>query len=159
MKEHTLEVLFRRACAWADGVLNIAFQGGEPTLAGKDFFRKVLALEKMYRRPNLIINKSIQTNGYALDEEWAQIFRDGNFLVGVSVDGIQETHDAYRLDAAGNPTFARIEKNLEMLRKFGVEYNVLCVVNRDVAASAEQVVKGLAKHQYMQFIPCLDGFE
>lgn len=158
MTVETLETVIRRAVICADGVLNLAFQGGEPTLAGKEYFRALLKLEKKYNGRGLRIQNSIQTNGLVLDEEWIDIFRDGRFLVGVSVDGIQTIHDRYRVDAAGRPTWDRIRENLEKLKAAGIEYNVLCVVNGTVARAPEEVFRGLEQHIYMQFIPCLDGF-
>ena len=160
MQEKTLETLVRRAFAFGDGVLQFMFQGGEPTLAGKDFFRRFLALEKTYAlsRPVRVIN-GIQTNGYGLDPEWCDIFREGDFLVGVSLDGTRETHDACRLSQKGSPTYDRVLENIALLRKNRIEYNILCVVNAYVAAQPRKVFESLKEHRYLQFIPCLDGFD
>lgn len=158
MTADTLETLIRRAVICADGVLNLAFQGGEPTLAGKEYFRTLLKLEKKYSNRGLKIQNSIQTNGLVLDGEWIDIFREGRFLVGVSVDGTETIHDRYRIDASGRPTWERVRENIGKLKAAGVDYNVLCVVNGTVARAPEEVFRGLEQHTYMQFIPCLDGF-
>ena len=159
MSETTLQNLVRRAFAYAEGQVSFLFQGGEPTLAGKDFFRRFLALERQYNTQHLPVQNSIQTNGYAIDKEWCSIFREGRFLVGVSVDGTSALHDACRLDAAGRPTYARIAKNIELLKAERIEYNILCVVNQPIASAPAEVFKALAPHRFLQFIPCLDGFD
>ncbi len=159
MSKETLQTLVRRAFAYADGPLSFAFQGGEPTLAGKDFFRFFLSLLRQYNHRRLPVSLGIQTNGWEIDEEWCAIFREGNFLVGVSLDGMKELHDAYRRTAAGDPTWDRILQNTALLRKQGVEYNVLCVVNQQIASRPRQVFHALMEHRYLQFIPCLDSFD
>lgn len=155
----TLEALMRRAFAYADGQLHLTFQGGEPTLAGKDFFRRVLALEREYGRAGLQVSNAIQTNGYTLDAEWMEIFEAGQFLVGVSVDGTQALHDACRRDAQGGPTYGRVMEGIHLLRERQVMYNILCVVNQAIASQPRAVFQSLQKHRYLQFIPCLDGFD
>ena len=108
MSVDTLETLVRRAFLYAEGQLSFMFQGGEPTVAGKAFFRHFLKLEAEYKdRPVRVLN-AIQTNGYALDEEWCEIFKEGSFLVGVSLDGTREIHDTYRKTADKSPTYDRI---------------------------------------------------
>ena len=105
-------------------IIAFAWHGGEPLLAGKDFFRKAVALQQRYAGGKSVEN-SIQTNGLLIDDEWCQIFRDNNFLVGVSIDGPESIHDAHRVDAGGNPTFARVMKGIERLYRNRVEYNTL----------------------------------
>ena len=159
MSETTLENLVRKAFTYADGEISFAFQGGEPTLAGIPFYRKFLALEKRYNTRNLNVHNAIQTNGWGIDSDWIQLFLDGNFLVGVSVDGTQELHDRCRIDANGGKTYARVLENIGLLRENGVQYNILCVVNRQIAEHAGEVFESLKEHRYLQFIPCLDGFD
>ena len=159
MSEGTLETLVRRAFAYADGAVTFLFQGGEPTLAGKDFYRRFLELQRRFNARGIPVQNSLQTNGYALDEEWCALFREGRFLIGVSVDGTRALHDECRVDAAGNPTHERVQENLALLRREGVEYNVLCVVDERVARQGEAVFRALAPHGFVQFIPCLDGFD
>ena len=158
MSVDTLETLVRRAFLYAESQLSFMFQGGEPTVAGKAFFRHFLKLEAEYKdRPVRVLN-AIQTNGYALDEEWCEIFKEGSFLVGVSLDGTREIHDTYRKTADKSPTYDRIVKNIRLLEKAGVDYNILCVVNELIAARPKEVFHALAPHKWLQFIACIDPF-
>ena len=93
MSVETLEEIIKKAIDYTDGELTIAYQGGEPSLSGLDFFRKAVEFEKKYNNKKLIINNSFQTNGIGLNEDWADFFRDNSFLVGVSLDGVKETHN------------------------------------------------------------------
>lgn len=158
MEKETMEKLVRRAFLYAQGDLSFTFQGGEPTLAGKDFFRHFLSLIQKYRRPEIRIHAAIQTNGLALDAEWANIFREGGFLVGVSLDGTQAFHDQNRMAPGNIPTYQKIVENMALLRRAQVEYNILCVVTHDLARQGREVLEALKSHRYLQFIPCLDGF-
>ena len=157
MAYRTLENLIRRAMLRADGELNLIFQGGEPTLAGKDFYRQLLLLEKKYRRTDVTIRHAIQTNGLALDEAWCTIFREGGFLVGVSLDGTAALHDLNRRDRAGRLTAERVLESIALLRREKIPYNILCVVTESMAAQAKQVFSALREHAFLQFIPCMDG--
>ena len=159
MSEKTLETLVRKAFAYADDEIHLIFQGGEPTLAGKGFYKKLIALEKRYNTRGLRVNNAIQTNGWMLDDEWADLFLEGHFLVGVSLDGTETLHDQCRMDKNGEKTYARILKNIELMDRKGVEYNVLCVVNKAVSEHPTEVFHALQKYRYLQFIPCLDGFD
>ena len=125
----TLENVIRRILEFAEGSCTIAFQGGEPTLAGLDFFRECIRLEQKYNTKNVTISHALQTNGYALNEEWCQFFAKNHFLIGLSVDGIKATHDLYRKDAVGKDTYFRILESAKLLEAAGVEFNVLMVVN------------------------------
>lgn len=96
MSEETLKNVIRKTLLLADKSITYAFQGGEPTLRGLDFFKKAVALEKHYNKNHIAVFNALQTNGYALDEDWCCFFKDNNFLVGVSVDGTKKLHDAHR---------------------------------------------------------------
>lgn len=159
MSETTLQTLVRRAFAYADGPVSFAFQGGEPLLAGKAFYRRVLALQKQYNTRRLPVTNALQTNGTLLDEEWAELFAEGQFLVGISLDGPASLHDRYRVDTAGAATHARALQGAEILKKHGVPYNILCVVTQQIAAAPDTVFDALAPHGYLQFIPCLDALD
>src|SRR5205807_453007 len=87
--------------------ITIAWQGGEPTLMGLDFFGRANVLARRYLRPGTTLEHTIQTNGILLDQEWCEFLRDNDFLVGLSIDGPQAMHDSYRVDKTGAPTFAR----------------------------------------------------
>lgn len=156
MTERTLESLLARAFRYADDAVYLAFQGGEPTLAGVDFYRKALLLEKQYNMNRLPVYFSLQTNALTLSDELIELLAENRFLVGVSLDGLQDAHDAYRLDAAGRPTWARVMASLERLRRARVPVNILCVVTREVAGRPREVFEALSEYGYLQFIPCLD---
>ncbi|HTQ51012.1 MAG TPA: anaerobic sulfatase maturase [Candidatus Acidoferrales bacterium] len=110
-----------------------SWQGGEPTLLGLEFFRKVVALEAKYKKPFQIIQNDLQTNGTLLDEEWAVFLKQHRFVVGLSCDGPKELHDHYRVTKGGQPTHARVMAAARLLKKHGVPFNGLCVVNRKSA--------------------------
>ena len=134
-------------------VIAFAWHGGEPLLAGKEFFRKVVALQQKYGGGRTIEN-SIQTNGLLIDDEWCQIFRDNNFLVGVSIDGPESIHDAHRVDAGGQPTFARVMKGIERLYRNRVEYNTLTTINIHSEGRGAEVYNFLRQISvFMQFLP------
>ena len=107
----------------------IAWQGGEPTLMGVEFFRRALALVEQYRRPGQQVSHTIQTNGTLLTDAWCELFAEHDFLVGISLDGPAHLHDAYRVDKKGQPTFDRVIRGLDLLKAHGVAFNVLCTVN------------------------------
>lgn len=159
MPKETLEKLVKRAFLYAEHQLSFAFQGGEPTLAGKDFFRFFLSLLKKYQRPGLSVHCALQTNGLSLDGEWADIFREGNFLIGLSLDGTEALHDLNRRTPDGRPTYGRILKSIALLREKGVAYNILCVVTHDLALQGKNVFEALKEHGFLQFIPCLDSLD
>lgn len=159
MSETTLDNIVRRALAYADGQVSFSFQGGEPTLAGYDFFKNLVALQKKYNTRGLHIHNAVQTNGYGIDERLLDLFAREHFLVGVSYDGTPELHDKYRMDAAGKGTSARIQNTIKALRERGIEFNVLCVVNADVAAHWQESFDRLSQFEYIQYIPCLDALD
>ena len=144
-----------------NGSLQITFQGGEPTLAGLDFYRSFLALERELCPPSLTIRHSIQTNGMALDREWARFLKEHHFLVGLSLDGFRDLHDRNRVDPAGKGTWSRAVGALALLDEAGVETNLLCVVTGALARSPQKAYQSLKKlwGHPLQFIPCLDPLE
>lgn len=137
-------------------MISIGFQGGEPTVAGLDYFRHFIEEEKKYPERQFI--HSIQTNGYALNEEWAQFLYENNFLVGLSVDGYKDLHDLHRKTPSGEGSFDRISQNLEILKKYNVEFNALCVVTNQCTERPHRVYNRLKDmgFRYLQFIACLD---
>lgn len=139
------------------GRATFAFQGGEPTLAGLDFFRYFVQRTKALCPPGVEASFSIQTNGILLDAEWADFFRREDFLVGISIDGFKELHNAHRVDGAGG-TWNLVRKNAEFLLRRGVRTNVLCVVTAQCARSPQKAYAQLKKlgFDYMQFIACID---
>jgi uncharacterized protein len=137
--------------------INFAWQGGEPTLLGVDFFRKVVELQKKFADGKIISN-AIQTNGTLLDDEWCEFLAAHNFLVGLSIDGPSVMHDAYRVDKRQQPTFGQVMRGLELLKKHRVEFNTLTVVNRINSQAPLEVYRFLKSigSQYLQFIPLVE---
>ena len=160
MSVETLDILMQKAFAYAEGEAFFGFQGGEPTLAGLDFFRAVVALEQKWNQKGIRVHNAIQTNGLCLNAEWARFLRENRFLVGLSLDGTQAVHDAYRVDAQGKGTFERVLAAARLLEREGVEFNILSTVNLDVAQQPEKIYYFFKKQKfrYLQFIPCLDEF-
>lgn len=132
----------------------VEWHGGEPLLAGPGFFRKALALERKYSGGRTVRN-SIQTNGTLLDSEWASFFRDNGFLVGISVDGPEDIHDAYRQYRDGSGSFAGTMRGLEILQRAGVMYNTMTTINKASEGRGAEVYAFLKScgSRYMQFMP------
>ena len=129
MSEAMLEQYIRQLIeSHQENFVNIAWQGGEPTLMGLDFYRQALRLAEKYRRPGMTFLHTMQTNGTLLDDEWAAFFKEHNFLIGISLDGPRQLHDVYRLDKGGSPTFDRVLRGVHLLQKHEVEFNVLTAV-------------------------------
>jgi uncharacterized protein len=137
--------------------VHFAWQGGEPTLMGLDFFRRVVALQEQYRHGKVIHN-ALQTNGILLTDEWCAFLREHDFLVGLSIDGPAELHDAYRVDKAGRPTHARVMAAWERLKTHRVDVNTVTVVHRQNASKALEVYDFLKANgaTVMQFIPLVE---
>lgn len=138
--------------------VDFAWQGGEPTLLGVDFFRKVVALQQTHLPPGWTCGNSLQTNGTLLNDEWCTFFKDNGFLVGISIDGPAELHDPYRFDKGKHPTHTRVMQGLQLLQRHGVEHNVLCVVNSVNARHPLQVYRFFREHgvTWLQFIPIVE---
>ena len=161
MTDETLETLVKRIFEYASDKpsdINIAWQGGEPTLAGEEYFRKAVELTKSLNTAKHRIHYSIQTNGYELSEGLADLFARENFLVGISLDANREIHDMNRVDAAGKGTYDRVMKTVKLLRSKGVDFNILCVISKAVARNPAKVYNSLTRagFDFLQFIPCFD---
>jgi uncharacterized protein len=137
----------------------IAWQGGEPTLMGLDFFRRSIEVERKYLKPGSIIRNTLQTNGTLLDDEWCEFLRENKFLVGLSLDGPRELHDRYRVDKAGNPTFHRALNAVRLLQMHKVDFNILCTVNAangDHPLEVYRFFRDVLGAEYLQFIPVVE---
>jgi len=133
-----------------------SWQGGEPTLMGLEFFRKVVALQKKHAKPGQRIENDLQTNGTLLDDDWARFLKEHGFLVGLSIDGPREIHDHYRTTKRGAPTFDAVHAAAQTLRRFGVRFNTLTCVNRFNASRPLDAYHFLRRElgsTYLQFIP------
>ena len=161
MSDETLEILVRRVFDEAEGEAGFAFQGGEPTLAGLDFYKKLAVLEEKYNTRRLPVQHSIQTNGTRIDDEWAAFFHDHGYLVGLSLDGDRALHDGCRLDVRGNGTFDTVLHAAKLLEKHKAEFNILCTVTNFVARHPDRVYRFFKQNgfRYLQFTPCLDSFD
>jgi len=158
MSESTLENLVQQhiAAQEIDEVI-FAWQGGEPTLMGIDFYRKAVALQKRYANGKRVIN-TFQTNGVLVDDRWCAFFKEHAFLVGISIDGDAVMHDKWRVTRSGKPTHKKVEQAIYSLRRHGVEFNTLTVVSQANASQPLDVYRYLkdAGSQYMQFIPLVE---
>ncbi len=158
MPDAVLETFVRDYIAAQDvPVVTFAWQGGEPTLLGLDFFRRVVELQQRYANGRRIEN-ALQTNGILVDDEWAAFFAEHAFLVGVSIDGPRELHDRYRVDRGGAPTFDRVMTGMAALKRQGAAFNTLTVVHRDNARAPLDVYRFLkeAGSGFLQFIPIVE---
>lgn len=160
MKLDTLEAIVQKSLVYAEGSCTIGFQGGEPTLRGLDFFKKLIEFQEKYNIKKIQINNAIQTNGILIDQQWAEFFHENNFLVGLSIDGTKDVHDLNRHDAQGKGTFNRVLKAAQILSKYQVEYNILTVVTAQTARNINKIYNFFMKNGlvYQQYIPCLDSF-
>jgi uncharacterized protein len=160
MADQLLETYVRQLLeSHPDGEVSVAWQGGEPTLMGLDFFRRSVEDVEKHRRRGQKVAYSIQTNGTRLDDEWCAFFKERQFLVGLSVDGPRRLHDAYRVDKGGQGTFDRVMRGWESLRAHGVDVNILCTVhaaNADHPLEVYRFFRDELETQFVQFIPIVE---
>ncbi|MGF1451689.1 MAG: anaerobic sulfatase maturase [Opitutales bacterium] len=158
MSDERLEAFVRDYIAAQPGPhVSFAFQGGEPTLLGVDYFRKVVEFQKKYANGKAI-ETAFQTNGTLLDDEWGEFLAENKFLVGLSIDGPEEVHDAYRVDKKGRPTFKQVQRGLQILQKHKVEFNTLTCINAETVKHPARIykfLKGIGS-KYLQFIPIVE---
>ncbi|WMY76505.1 anaerobic sulfatase maturase [Buttiauxella selenatireducens] len=163
MDDKTLEDFIRQYIESQDGEQIIfSWQGGEPTLMGVDFFEKVVALQRKYQPKHQKIENDLQTNAVLINDRWARFLKKHNFLVGVSIDGPRELHDRHRLTRSGKPTFDLVMKGIDALKRHGVPFNALAVVNRTNARFPLEVYRFLTQEigaTYIQFTPCVEAVD
>jgi uncharacterized protein len=139
--------------------VTVSWQGGEPTLMGLDFFKRSVELAEQYKKPNQVITYTMQTNGTRLDDAWAAFFKEHNFLIGLSVDGPRELHNAYRVNRGGQGSFDQVMRGWEFLQKHQVEFNILCTVHAANANHPLEVYRFFRDDlgaQFVQFIPIVE---
>lgn len=139
--------------------VTFAWQGGEPTLMGLDFFELAIELQQKYRKPGMKIYNALQTNGTTLNDDWARFFKKHDFLIGLSLDGPRELHDHYRVDKGGRPTFDQVMRGLSFLKTHAVEFNILTTVHAANAEHPLHVYRFLRDEvgaQFLQFIPIVE---
>ncbi len=161
MTRETAHILIDRAFEYADNIF-FAFQGGEPTLCGHGFFEDFTAYVKEKRKEKRVsVRYGLQTNGLLIDDGFAKIFKENDFLVGISMDGAKDCHDQNRIDAKREGTFTRVKKAADMLTKYGVDFNILSVVTETNARRAEANYNFFKKNglRYIQYIPQIAPFD
>jgi len=160
MSQETLETYIRQLLeSHRTPHVIVAWQGGEPTLMKVEFFRKAVELVEKYRKPGQTVQHTFQTNGLLLNDEWGAFFKEHDFLVGLSVDGPREIHNTYRVDSNGKGTFDLVMKGWRVLRKHGVEFNILCTVNAANEHHGRTVYRFFRDElgaKWVQFIPIVE---
>jgi uncharacterized protein len=159
MSEEVLEAYVRKTCAYLKGIPEVLFawQGGEPTLMGLDFFRRAVELQEHYAGGKRVVN-TLQTNGTLLNDEWCRFLAEHDFLIGLSLDGPEDLHNRFRIDRGGKPTFDVVMRALGLLKKHRVEFNVLCCVTKE-STDRHLDIYHFFKDQgvkYIQFIPIIE---
>ena len=158
MTDGVLDTLTRRAFAFAEQSVSFVFQGGEPTVAGIDFVRSAITYQKKYNSRRITVHNTIQTNATLITEEFAEFFKKNGFLVGVSLDGDKALNDKYRHLSDGSGSYDSVNKGIDLLKKHGVDFNVLAVITNESAKSPSLVYSALKEYKYLQFIPVIDDF-
>lgn len=162
MSDDVTTALIRQAVAIDDNsLITFAFQGGEPTLAGLDYFEGFTQQVSNMKKPNQIIHYSIQTNGYLIDQQWCKLFSEHRFLVGLSMDGFKENHDQFRLTRQNQPTFDRVMETTKLLRKNQIDFNILTVLTSELARRPKELYEFYKENdfRYVQLIPCFLGLD
>lgn len=161
MDDETLEAFVKSYIESQDGEeIVFSWQGGEPTLLGLDYFRKVVELQKKYKPSGIRIENDLQTNGILLNDEWCEFLLANNFLVGLSIDGPEELHDKYRKTRSGKPTFHLVMKAVEKLQRHGVRFNALVTVNRHNVKYPVEIYRFLTRElgvTYIQLAPVVEA--
>ena len=160
MKEDVLEAYVKQIIeSQLAPQVTITWQGGEPTLMGLEFFQGCMGLVNKYARKGMRVENSIQTNGTKLDDDWCAFFKENHFLVGLSLDGTREMHDAYRVDKSGEGTFDRVMQAARLLQKHEVDFNILCTVhtaNADHPLDVYRFFRDQVGTDFIQFIPIVE---
>jgi len=160
MSDQMLETYIRQLLeAQPAEEVNVAWQGGEPTLMGLDFFKRSMEYVEKYRKPDQRILHTMQTNGILLNDEWCAFFKQHNVLIGLSVDGPKAMHDAYRVNKGGEGSFDQVMRAWEVLHRHGVEVNILCTIhaaNADDPLAVYRFFRDELQAGYMQFIPIVE---
>ncbi len=160
MSLETLEAIVSKVFACAEQSASFAFQGGEPTLRGLDFYRTFVELQKKYNIRNISVTNCLQTNGLVIDDAWADFLHKNDFLVGLSLDGPKEIHDRFRRYHGGRGTYSDVMKTARILRKHDVTFNILFTVTSESAKEPGKLYSFFRKNgfDYLQFMPCIDPY-
>ena len=157
MPDATVQALLENVFAHTRRSVTFAFQGGEPTLAGLDFYRRFVERVEAQRPADMTVSYALQTNGIALDEAWASFLAENRFLVGLSIDGTASIHDKYRQTPNGAGTYLQVRQAAEALQAAGVEFNILTVLTKDLCRQAKKIYADFKRQGFscFQFILCL----
>ena len=160
MTKESTRAFLENVFAYERSHISFTFQGGEPTLAGVDYFKSFHELVDEYNKDHIRVSFSLQTNGYDIPEEMLCIFAKHRYLLGVSLDGDQALHDFLRPTVGDQPTYERINQTLTLLDRYNIDYNVLTVITEDVAKRGAEVYRHLRDRgfKYLQFIPFVPDF-
>jgi len=159
MREDVLEKLIFEFMTYAKGGPCIfSWQGGEPLLAGIDFFKKVIKLEKKHGKSGQCVSNTVQTNGTLLNNKWVKLFKEYNFLIGISLDGPPEVHNYYRRYLSGKGSFQKVMDGIDLLKKGNVEFNILSTLGKETAKNPKKIYNFFLSQglYYLQFIPAVD---
>ncbi len=160
MTEDVLETYIRALMDASPGPeVEVSWQGGEPLLRGLDFYRRSVELAEKHRKASQRVKHTIQTNGTLIDDEWAAFFKQNKYLVGLSLDGPQSLHDAYRVDKKGDGSFAAAVRGWHCLRRHAVDVNILCTIhaaNADRPLDVYRFFRDELKAEYIQLIPIVE---
>lgn len=158
MSETTMNALIQKALdVISPSTITFAFQGGEPTVAGLNYFRSFVQCVNKHRKDGQVILYAIQTNGYTLDMEWVTFLKEHKFLVGISIDGYQENHNYFRINSGNQATFERVYQSYRLLKSNEVDVNILTVLSKQLARKPKELYEfyQLIDAKYIQLIPCL----
>ncbi|MHC4070304.1 MAG: anaerobic sulfatase maturase [Planctomycetota bacterium] len=158
MSDEVLTKLVKDYMTLGFPVVGFAWQGGEPTLMGEDFFQKAVDLQKNYGSTGQEVSNTLQTNGVLLDDNWCSFLHENKFLLGISIDGPKEFHNQYRLDHSASGTFDRVIKGIENCKKHQVEFSALVLLNNKNVEHPQTLFNFLIENEltYLQFIPCVE---
>ncbi|GAB4365929.1 MAG: anaerobic sulfatase maturase [Elainellaceae cyanobacterium] len=160
MSDDVLEIYIQQLLASHQASeVTVAWQGGEPTLMGLDFFQRSIELVEKYKKPGQQVIHTLQTNGTRLNDDWGRFFKQHNFLIGLSVDGPQPLHDTYRVDKRGRSTFEPVMQGWQVLKKHQVNFNILCTVNAvngDHPLEVYRFFRDELEAEFIQFIPIVE---
>jgi uncharacterized protein len=160
MPDDVLETYLRQYIQAQRGPeVDIAWQGGEPTLMGLEFFQRAVELAEQFKRPGQTVRYSMQTNGVLLNADWCRFFRDNRFLIGLSLDGPRALHDAYRVDKGGHGSFDKVMRAARLLQEHQADFNILTTVhaaNADYPLEVYRFLRDEVGTQFIQFIPIVE---
>ncbi len=158
MSEDVLEKLVADFMRLGFAVSGFAWQGGEPTLMGLDFYQRAVELQRKYGKPGQQVSNKLQTNGILLNDKWCRFLHDNKFLLGISIDGPKQFHDYYRRDHSGSGTYDRVMRGIENCKEYGVEFNALVLLNQLNVQHPDELFEFFIENDmtYLQFIPCIE---